>query len=100
MSSTSERYMRARMFLNSAISEFIEASYSAGFGNASIASGIIDSIYDTDQEIFKEVQHATLPMVKRFHHSKSLHFEQLEADWKKAVVEWEQREMWKIMGRK
>lgn len=90
--------MRANNAMHNAIKEFITVAYSVDFDTASIAGSIVDSVYDIDPDMCEEVRYTMLPMVKEFHHSRSLRNEELVEDWKKAIFEWEQLQMWKTLG--
>jgi len=94
-----ERYMRARMALEAAIDEFVVAANSVGFDEISIASSVLDAAYDVNPNLYKEMQRLSLPMVKEFELSKSLNFSELEKDWERAIVLWEQKQMWKVMNK-
>ncbi|HET8688483.1 MAG TPA: hypothetical protein VFM18_17870 [Methanosarcina sp.] len=93
-----EKYMLARMALNNAIDEFVSAARSEGFSEYSIASSILDSVYDVSEDLHRTVQHESLPMVKSFHFSKSLENEHLFKDWEKALLEWDQRQVWRALN--
>jgi len=94
-----ERYMRAKIALNTAIDEFVVASNAAGFSENSIAGSILDSAYDFSPDLYKEMQRVSLPMVREFELSRSLKFTELEKDWEHAMVLWEQKQMWKIINK-
>ena len=96
--SEGEHYMRARMALNEAMENFISEAYRVGFPQYKIAGDILDSMYDADSEIYTSAQCELLPMVEKFHLTKSLDSAEMVEDWGKAIIRWEQMKMWKVMN--
>jgi hypothetical protein len=96
--SMDEDYMQARMALNNAMEEFIHQAYRVGFPRYKIADDIVDSIYDADSDIHRYAQRSLMPMVEKFHKSDALISEEIIADWEKAVIKWDQMQMWKVMN--
>jgi len=99
MSTNNERYMLARMALESAIDEFVVAANAVEFDGNSIASSVLDAVYDVNPALYKEMQRLSLPMVKEFELSKSLNFDALSTDWERAIVLLEQKRMWKVLNK-
>ena len=99
MSNQNERYMRAKMFLDSAIEEFVTSARSVGFDDDSIAQSILDSTYDFNEEMYAKMQKLLLPMVREFELSKSLRFDDLQKDWERALILWDQKQMWRVLNK-
>lgn len=97
MSTVEERYMQARLALDDAVQEFREASQKVGFDQDSIASSIMDSFYDYDREFYYELRSSLLPMVEKFRLTASLESEHMFKDWDKALLEWDQRRVWRAL---
>lgn len=99
MSDQNETYMITRMALDTAINEFAVSARAVGFDESSIANSVLDSAYDFNPNLYEEMQRLLLPMVKEFELSKSLQFSELEKDWERAMVLWDQKQMWKVLNK-
>lgn len=99
MSGNIEKYMVARMHLESALTEFHSAAQSVGYTQESIAGNILDIVYDVNSDLYRAVQEESLPMVEKFAGTKSLNYEEVKSDWQRIMTLWEQNQMWKALNK-
>jgi len=99
MNNKDETYLTAHSNLQSALVNFVVASYAVNLDEEAIASATADIIYDYNKKLFETMRRSMLPMVKEFELSKSDKFADLEKDWQAAMEEWEKKQMWKVLSK-